>query len=137
MPPFAAFWQGSDIQQRLELGLLDMTGARRERKTRHDIKKALATFLQERGWIKQPAVDVYGALKACLSFLSTSQARVVLVNLEDLWLETEPQNIPATGEEYPNWRRQARYALDELCQMPQVVAILHLIHHLRRQGKHY
>jgi len=137
VPPFAAFWQGSDIQQRLELGLLGMTGARRERKTRRDVKKALTTFLQERGWINQPAVDVYGALKACLSFLSASQARVVLVNLEDLWLETQPQNIPATGGKYPNWRRQARYTLDELCQMPQVIAILHLIHHLRRQGKHY
>lgn len=47
-------------------------------------------------------------LAAASRFLLASKARRVLVNLEDLWLETEPQNVPGTvGEE--NWSRKCRY----------------------------
>jgi 4-alpha-glucanotransferase len=133
MPPFAAFWQGLDIKQRLELGLLKKAEAQREDRDRRIIIEVLANFLQEKGWIEQTNVDEYTALKVCLAFLSASQARVVLVNLEDLWLETQPQNIPSTKDEYPNWQRKARYSLETFCQMPQVLDTLRMIDHLRKQ----
>ena len=135
MPPFAAFWQGIDIEQRLELGLLDRAGAAKEREIRQAIRESLAAFLQHRGGIKQ-TVDAHTALKACLDLLSASRARIVLVNLEDLWLETQPQNVPSTKEEYPNWRRKARYSLEEFCHMPQVIDILRSIDRLRKQGRY-
>jgi 4-alpha-glucanotransferase len=131
--PFAAFWQGLDIKERLELGLLDEAGAQREDQDRQAIKEVLVKFLQERGWIKQAEVDTYTALKACLASLGISQARVVLVNLEDLWLETQSQNIPGTKDEYPNWRRKARYSLETFCQRSQVIDILRMIDHVRKQ----
>ena len=129
MPPFAAFWRGLDIEERLKLGLLNRTGAQKERRARHAIRKALASFLKERGW---HISDERSALKACLSFLSTSRARLVLVNLEDLWRETQPQNIPSTGEEHPNWRRKARLGFEDFCQMPEVRDTLKEINKLRR-----
>jgi 4-alpha-glucanotransferase len=132
MHPFAAFWQGLDIKQRLELGLLDKAGAQREDQDRRAIKEALTNFWQEKGEIKQTTVDAYAALKACLASLSVSQARLVLVNLEDLWLETQPQNIPSTTDEYPNWRRKAQYSFESFCQMPQVLDTLRMIDHLRK-----
>jgi len=109
MPTFASFWQGLDSRD------------------------AVVTFLRDKGWIREPVADTGAILRACLSFLSASQARVLLVNLEDLWLETRPQNIPGTWKEYPNWQRKARYNLEELCQMPQVTDTLWIIDHLRRQ----
>jgi len=112
MPTFASFWQGLDSRD------------------------AVVTFLRDKGWIREPVADTGAILRACLSFLSASQARVLLVNLEDLWLETRPQNIPGTWKEYPNWQRKARYNLEELCQMPQVTDTLWIIDHLRRQGRH-
>jgi 4-alpha-glucanotransferase len=133
MPPFAAFWEGLDIKQRLRLGLLDKAEAQKEGQERRAIKKELFTFLVERGWIKPAEVNTYSALKACLTLLSTSQARVVLVNLEDLWLETRPQNIPATRGKNPNWRSKAKYSLETLCQMPQVVDTLKIVDQLRKQ----
>jgi 4-alpha-glucanotransferase len=133
IPPFAAFWQGLDIKQRLELGFLDRAGAQREDRYRQATKKALVRFLQEKGF-ELNNVDAYSVLKACLAFLSSSQARVVLVNLEDLWLETHPQNIPGTEGEYPNWRYKARYNFEDFCQMPQVVDTLRMIDHLRKQA---
>lgn len=133
MPPFAAFWQDRDIGQRLELGILDSDGASRERLAREHIRKQLITYLWERGWIKADG-GAGAALRGCLSFLAASRARVLLVNLEDLWLETMPQNVPSTTSEYPNWRRKARYSLDEFCQMPMVTDTLGIINRLRRQS---
>jgi 4-alpha-glucanotransferase len=134
MPPFAAFWQGLDIQERLSLGLLDREGARAEKRSRRAIKRTLLTFLRSEGWLEGKGTDVGAVLRACLSFLSTSRARVVLVNLEDLWRETRPQNVPGTNDRNPNWRHRARYALEEFCQMPEVLNTLEKIDKLRRRG---
>ena len=58
---------------------------------------------------------------------------MLLVNLEDLWLETRPQNIPASGNKNPNWRGKAKYSLETLCQMPQLIDTLKMIDQLRKQ----
>ena len=39
-------------------------------------------------------------LDGCMKFLEKSKAIIVLHNLEDLWGETKPQNIPATTTEH-------------------------------------
>jgi len=134
MPPFASFWRGSDIQEWVKLGLLDRAGTLKEKKSRQDTIKTLRASLKRKGWLKKADVDTLSALKACLSFLADSRAQIVLVNLEDLWLETQPQNIPGIHDIYPNWRRKARYSLDEFCQMPQVTDTLNLIDLLRKRG---
>ncbi len=136
MPPFAAFWQGLDIEERYQLGLLDKASAKREKATYKKMREALFAFLKDGGWLKEAEDGIPEVIKACLSFLATSQAKIVLVNLEDLWLETQPQNVPGTKAEYPNWRRKARYTFEEFCQMPQVVDTLRTVDKLRRYGKH-
>jgi 4-alpha-glucanotransferase len=133
MPPFASFWQNLDIGERLNLGLLDKAGARQEKKNFANMKRALITFLQNRGWLQERQENIAEVLKACLSFLAASRTRMVLLNLEDLWLETRSQNVPSTGAECPNWRRKARYALEEFCQMPQVIDTLRTINELRKR----
>jgi 4-alpha-glucanotransferase len=70
-----------------------------------------------------------------LSFLAASKALVMLVNLEDLWLETQPQNVPSTVNNYPNWQHKTRYSFEEFCQMPQVNNTLRNINKLREQGR--
>ncbi len=132
MPPFAAFWEGHDIGQRLKLGLLDEPGAKRELDKRKKVRDELTAFLHDKGWLGTGEPGTADVLKACLSFLAAGRGGVVLVNLEDLWLETEPQNIPSTQGEYPNWRRRARYSFDEFCQMPGITATLQQINELRR-----
>lgn len=134
MPTFAAFWQGLDIQERLSMGLLDKKGAQVERRTRQACKDALISFLRNKNLLKEDSAEILDILRACLLFLSSSQARTVLVNLEDLWLETRPQNVPGTGDEHPNWRRKARYALEEFCQLPEVRDTLKEIDRRRKQG---
>jgi 4-alpha-glucanotransferase len=135
MPPFAAFWREDDIQQRLDLGLLDDAGARGEKRTRRVIKEVLIKSLEDKGWLKKNEIDTAVALKGCLSFLAASKAPMVLVNLEDLWLETQPQNVPSMMNNYPNWQHKVRYLFEEFCQMPQVTDTLRNINELRKQGR--
>jgi 4-alpha-glucanotransferase len=99
------------------------------------MKNALLGLLQSKGWLSQSEEDTLAVLKACLSFLAVSPARVLLINLEDLWQETQPQNVPSTKAEHPNWQRKARYSMEQFCQVPQVADTLQNVNKLRRQGK--
>jgi 4-alpha-glucanotransferase len=134
MPPFAAYWQGLDITDRAEQGLLSFAEAEREHRERQELLIALQGFLQHQGLLTDTPADVAAVLSACLAFLGSSSARVVLVNLEDLWLETQPQNFPGTGYERPNWQHKARYGLEVWRTMPQILATLRAVNHPRKQG---
>lgn len=135
MPPFAAFWQGLDIEDRLRLGLLDKSGVKRTKKNLRNTKNVLLGFLRSKGWLRQSEEDTLNVLKACLSFLAAGRARLLLINLEDLWQETQPQNIPSTKREYPNWQRKARHSLEQFCNVAQVADTLQTVNKLRKQGK--
>jgi 4-alpha-glucanotransferase len=135
MPTFASFWEGRDIDDRLALGLLDEKGNREERKMRSRVKKALTAFLRRQGWLECSVSGAEGVLAACLSFLAGSRAGVVIVNLEDLYLETNPQNVPGTSKERPNWLRKARHGFEEIREMPQVIRILRDVDRLRKGKK--
>ncbi len=135
MPTFASFWEGQDIDERVDLGLLDEQEAVEERRKRHRMKKALASFLRRKGWIGKNRPGTQTVLSACLSFLAASKAGVVIVNLEDLYLETNPQNMPGTWKERPNWLRKAQHGFEAFREMPQVIRILREVDRLRRERR--
>ena len=103
MAPFQSFVDGKDIDDRLSLKFLDRKMAHKERKTRERLRKSLRKFLKSKN-----------VFQGCIEFLGRSEASVVLVNLEDLWNETQPQNVPATTKERPNWRRRLRYSIEQM-----------------------
>jgi 4-alpha-glucanotransferase len=78
-------------------------------------REALRAALERRG---HPVADGPEALDASLLELAGSDAAAVLVNLEDMWWEREPQNVPGTTTEHPNWRRLARHGVEELDDVP-------------------
>ncbi len=135
MPTFAAFWAGLDIDDRVELGLLDEKGSREERKMRSRVKHALASFLGRKGMLRGAGMEAREILEACLSYLAASKAGVVITNLEDLYLETEPQNVPGTWKERPNWLRKAKHGIEEIRENPQVLRILRELDRLRKGEK--
>lgn len=133
MAPFAAYCQGLDIADLQSQGLVSARHARQQQRQRQHLLLALQAFLQRQGWLPEtPTPEVSAVLRACLGWLSASPAEVVLVNLEDLWLETQPQNFPGTHEERPNWQGKARYSLDTLRTMPAIVTLLQELHDLRQ-----
>jgi 4-alpha-glucanotransferase len=133
MRPFAGFWNGLDIKDRIDLGLLDKTGAQSERRVRRRVQRRLMDFLRRQGRLSASKAGLRRILRACLLSLSGSRARLVLVDIEDLWLETELQNLPGTCQERPNWRRKLRYGLEELSRAPAIIATLRAVDQTRRE----
>lgn len=132
MPTFAAYWDALDLADREELGLLETDEVVRESEARARLRKRLARQLR----MLSPngaAPSSEQALATLLQYLAGSRARIVLINLEDLWLEPLPQNVPGTSTERPNWRRRARHTLDEIVADNRVTATLRRIAQLRDQ----
>jgi 4-alpha-glucanotransferase len=100
--PFQAFIEGKDVNERLRLKFINEEEAATERREREEVRNALTRFVGE------------NLFEGCVDFLAKSQASIVLLNLEDLWGETQAQNIPSTTKEHPNWRRRMRYSIEGL-----------------------
>jgi 4-alpha-glucanotransferase len=69
-----------------------------------------------------------------LERLAAGEAAIVMASLGDLLLESDPQNVPGTGPERPNWRRRYPWTLDELAHRPEVAAMLERIDRARERG---
>jgi len=131
MPTFQAFWQAKDVDDLQSLGFFTPDQAREERDRRgairHGMEEALPPEERGRGTATQSAL-----LRRLLDGLAASPARMVLVNLEDLWNETEPQNVPGTHDERPNWRRKARFSFEEFSTRADVVEPLKQVDEIRK-----
>ena len=131
MPPFRSFWEARDVADIQELGFFSEQQAREERERRAQLRREMVDALppEERGDERTASASV---LRRLLEGLAASPARMVLVNLEDLWGEIEPQNVPGTHMERPNWRRKARYTFEEFSQKPEVVDVLRRVDRIRK-----
>ena len=103
LAPFAAWWQSLDPGRRSTLlTTLQASG---------DLEPSDAT---------PPTAVVLGAL---YGWMSRAEAPLALASLEDLWLETEPQNRPGTPSS-ENFRRRAAFGIDEFDRIPELPALL-------------
>lgn len=127
MPTFAGFWRGADIEDRRDLGLLDTAALERERSARQHLRETLARAAGVPAEGEPMAV-----LRGLLEHLAGAPDALVLVALEDLWLEPEPQNVPGTWRERPNWRRKAKHPLERIRHMSGVVETLERIRRKQR-----
>jgi 4-alpha-glucanotransferase len=103
-----------------------------ERDHRAAQRDALVSYLSAVQRLDPANTSPQTVLQAWLQTLAASAADFVLINLEDLWLEPEPQNVPGTWEERPNWKRKARFSLEEISQIPELPALLQAIDQIRR-----
>jgi 4-alpha-glucanotransferase len=132
MPTFQAFWQGKDVEDLQDLGFFTPDQAREERERRAQIRQDMENALPE-GERSRGAATQSAILRDRLDHLAASPARMVLVNLEDLWHETEPQNVPGTSTERPNWQRKARFSFEEFSTRADVVEPLKRVDELRKR----
>jgi 4-alpha-glucanotransferase len=131
MFPFAAFWQEKDIIEREKLKLLNAEDAKKELEARRQIKRTLISILQYKGLSKSLFQDSDATLKAILDLLASSHSYALLINMEDLWLETHPQNIPGTQNNH-NWSRKIRFSFEELSKSEKIIEILNKISQSRK-----
>jgi 4-alpha-glucanotransferase len=133
-PTFAGFWSGADIDDRRELGLLSDEEVVTERAGRERQRRALSAYLKARGLVDGDAPDAAAVLRGWLAYLAAGDSDFLLINLEDLWLEVLPQNVPGTWQERPNWRRKSRYSLEQIRALPALRETLLTIDRLRKRG---
>jgi 4-alpha-glucanotransferase len=114
-PTYAGFRLGRDLEDRVEAGYLDGETARRLADERAAAAACLDAYMGVASGISQES------FAAWLRLLLQSEADLVAVNLEDLWLEENPQNVPGRVER-TNWSRRLRYSLTAL--PPDVLSIL-------------
>ncbi len=121
-PPFASFWRDEDIEARRAAGELADQDVGAEHHRRDELRRALLAALAALD-LHPPADDPSAVLEACLHLLGRSAAAVVLVNVEDLWLETQGQNRPGVDDP-ANWRGRARHRLEAFDALEAVVGRL-------------
>jgi 4-alpha-glucanotransferase len=112
MPTFTAFWKDLDLDDRRAMGTLDDATNMQERERRQHIRQAVMQFLEKIGFLGEET-SIPAILRGCLQMLAATDSDVVLANLEDLWQATEPQNVPGTWRERPNWQHKAAHNLEE------------------------
>lgn len=128
MPTFGGFWGGRDIDDRRRLGLIAEENVPPELEHREQEHQKTAAFLEERGFLRtreDADHNLFEIMRGITLYIAASDARMVLINVEDLWLETEPQNVPGTmGPDWPNWRRKLRRTIDEFMSDDEIVTLL-------------
>jgi 4-alpha-glucanotransferase len=131
LPTFAAYWTDVDLEERRRMGLTDAETEQRTMSERLAEKQALTEHLRRRSLIGDDAseADVY---RGATRLLVESEARRVLLNLEDAWGETRPQNLPGTGaDQHGNWTQRARYALEEFSSVDDITSVLAMMREIR------
>ncbi|MDQ4130532.1 MAG: 4-alpha-glucanotransferase, partial [Actinomycetota bacterium] len=136
MPPFGGWWLARDVDDGLDLGLLNGAEAEEAREERSSARRRIIELLIASGHLTlEQGHDPAAVHAGLLSWLGASAAPVVLVNLEDLWLEQEPQNTPGTRQERPNWRRRAALTLEELADRAELVEPLRRLDTVRTEAR--
>lgn len=119
MPTFAAYRQGLDVDDLQELGMFDAPSARWEKAQRRRSLIEVRAWLVAEGLLEEDAPDD-ALMLAFLRRLARGPSPLVLVNLEDLWQELRPHNVPGTHHERPNWRRRALHGPEDFPALPEV-----------------
>jgi 4-alpha-glucanotransferase len=126
-PTFAGWLSGVDIDERIRCGLLTEPEVPRVREMRSIAAGRLARRLNRS--VDEPRPF----LAEVLRWLGRSESPLVVPWIEDLWLETEGVNLPATlSSERPNWQRPMRRLLDDVFIDPGVGELAGLLDRARK-----
>jgi 4-alpha-glucanotransferase len=122
-PTFSAWWRGDDITLRHRLGIHGEDQATDDRHRRDRDRSAFEEALRAAGVLQGEAAEA-AVLGALLELLGASDAATVLVAVDDLVHETDPQNVPGTASDRPNWVRKQPCDLPELFTDPSIATLL-------------
>jgi len=140
------FWLGRDIAWRRQLGIYPSPAAEAaEVADRHHARYALLEALAAEGLLPRErfaallpdgSEPIYMAElgDAVHAFLARSQARLMLVQLEDIAGEEEQANLPGTSDEHPNWRRRMSLDIEAIFAGADFARIAAVIARARRHA---
>ena len=127
MVPFQGHLHMRDLKLFEKLGVIDAKTADKS------IKERTASLKK---WTKDLRVKKQSELfRRLIRTAAIGPSKILLINLEDLWEESEPQNIPGTWKEYPNWRRKLAWDLEAWTEASEVQDLLDDVTRLRKAVK--
>lgn len=134
-PTFSGFSRGCDIAERVEMGLLSESDLPGEIEWRNRVLRSLSESLGI--FYPGPGEEWDSLLPKVLEMwlfqLAESPVRYLLINLEDLWLESRPQNVPGTDQgQKPNWKRKMVRDLDMIKADARISFLLEEVARRRR-----
>ena len=111
LPTLKGWWEGSDIAEKLALGLLSEEDARKERETRREDRRLLLEALGAAKGLLAEDVNSDVAFSDALAgaahaYVARAPALLAMAQVDDLAGETIAVNLPGTDRERPNWRRK-------------------------------
>lgn len=134
LPPLAGWWRGVDLVEAAALGCVpdeaEALAARAAEKA--ELVGALAAGYFAAEGIDLDAPLTEPAAAAVHDFVARSSAALVLVQADDLAMETVPTNLPGTDRERPNWRRKISLPVERLFASPAAEAILNAVRRRRQ-----
>jgi 4-alpha-glucanotransferase len=126
LPPAAAFLSGSQVSDRLTLGLLTRSEAEERAEADRTVNDWIGALVGQ-GLLpsgERPSADAFTA--ALYGYLARTPALLIGVNLAEAAGEVRSQNMPGTSTEYPNWLLPlcdpdgAPLLLEDLASSPRV-----------------
>jgi 4-alpha-glucanotransferase len=138
LPPIAGYWQARDLVLRRRAGNIASDEAlQRMRAEREHAKAGLLGLLRREGLLakgpEEPSIEEL-VLALCL-LLASAESRLICVALDDLTLERDALNVPATAlADQPNWSRRSSSSIEELVRDPRVAELLRLVKERARQA---
>jgi glycogen debranching enzyme GlgX/4-alpha-glucanotransferase len=136
LPPLAGWWEGSDLTEAARLGHIADLGvalsARAVEKAELIAAVEIADSSAEKADLDAPLSDAAAA--AAHGFVAKSAAALVLVQADDLAMETIPINLPGTDRERPNWRRKILEPVEELFALPSAQTVLNEVRRWRQRS---
>jgi malto-oligosyltrehalose trehalohydrolase/4-alpha-glucanotransferase len=126
LPTLRGWWEGRDIALKEGLGLYpEPTEAGRQRNTRQRDKAQLLATLRQAALLPEGSEpDIPQLSRAAHAFLARTPSVLAMAQIDDLTDEADPVNVPATSDEYPNWRRRLSMTLEELPTQPRFIDIV-------------
>lgn len=125
LPTFRGWWRGDDVALRRHFGFISEAAAQDQRVSRDTERADLLADLVAAGLLPADTAEAIGPDDAPAALttavhrhLARAPSRMFAVRLEDLAAELHPVNVPATVDDYPNWRRKLDLPLDHLIATP-------------------
>ncbi|MFL7901909.1 malto-oligosyltrehalose trehalohydrolase [Azospirillum argentinense] len=123
------WWEGHDITLKEERGLYPAEGEAERQRDRRMAERARLLEALADAFLPLPASfgpdspysEALG--HAVHAFLARTGSAIAMVQMDDLTAELEQVNLPGTVDQYPNWRRKLRLALEDMADCPQAGAI--------------
>jgi len=131
LPTLRGWWDGDDVDLRLEHGLIDEAAAQQQRdereQSRHDLVKSLVELdllgSQDQAEAEQAAGEAGSTLPQAVMvathrMVARTSSLLAGVRLADLTGEDKPTNLPGTVDSYPNWRLKNGTPIEDVAQSP-------------------